>query len=886
MAKDVKFIIAASVEKAEAEIKKLQQTGQTTADRLSQSFEQLGIRSTMAIEQERAASTAAYEKIKASGVASAEELSRAKAALAKKEQALDEEIYGKKLSLMEETSQTYAKLGIRSSAAIEQERAAATAAYEKIKASGVASSEELSRAKAALAQKEQALDGELYGKKTSLMQKFKANWLAVTAAIGAAWLLVSQSWQMAMDSAQGMQERTTFQNLAASHGQAADKIIADLKAVSGETINTKTLVEKAGTAMVLGIPADKLSGLMEIARASARVTGQSITKSFEDISLGVARQSRLILDNLGLIISEEQANKDYAASLGKTAEQLTDAEKRTAFMNATMAAGADMIKRVGLNGETMAEKMQRVSATMDNMKETVGRGILAVLAVLNGAFQGAAATALALSAGIFKIISATAGLVGAKETMKEYQINSEAAMNAARDLAKKGMGSLSDAAFIVSGKYGEANGKLAAFQNQAKLAAEAAQKLSEVKKAGVEALGNYAKAVDKVGEAQRKSAASGFADDLKKQASYLKENGQLIGNLSGPIEKYLSVVNAAYGQQLDIQKAIGQALFSIGAEQKAIAQQNIQIAEVEKAAAGERLVGWTQYYENLKGMHAAAMDTMKKRQQELFDIRMTTGDLALQVQQKMMTPMEQYYSTVARLEEKQRIASTLGSDEKIKMLQQVQQQYANLTSEIKDGDQVLLTQTEAASASLAKIQSIGAQLEKEKASQINQQAEVMQSLELRMKEAAAQVETLHGKIRELDATIAALTRTFTLSIDDQASPAVAQIKSALDSIRDKTVVVSMVYDSVYSSSGSPSIPSYDVGTPYVPKTGLALIHKGERIVTASDNAKGNYGGGTSITIPGGINVTVQGGASAEVGAEIGRQAWATMEELAQSRKTA
>lgn len=91
MAKDVKFVISASVARAEEEIRKLQSTGTATADRLTNSFQQLGIRSTMAIEQQRASAVAAYEKIKSSGVASADEILRAKTALTSKMRELDSE---------------------------------------------------------------------------------------------------------------------------------------------------------------------------------------------------------------------------------------------------------------------------------------------------------------------------------------------------------------------------------------------------------------------------------------------------------------------------------------------------------------------------------------------------------------------------------------------------------------------------------------------------------------------------------------------------------------------------------------------------------------------------------------------------------------------------
>lgn len=45
-----------------------------------------------------------------------------------------------------------------------------------------------------------------------------------------------------------------------------------------------------------------------------------------------------------------------------------------------------------------------------------------------------------------------------------------------------------------------------------------------------------------------------------------------------------------------------------------------------------------------------------------------------------------------------------------------------------------------------------------------------------------------------------------------------------------------------SMAGSAALASFDVGTDYVPKTGIAMIHQGERIIPAADNASGNYGG--------------------------------------------
>ena len=52
---------------------------------------------------------------------------------------------------------------------------------------------------------------------------------------------------------------------------------------------------------------------------------------------------------------------------------------------------------------------------------------------------------------------------------------------------------------------------------------------------------------------------------------------------------------------------------------------------------------------------------------------------------------------------------------------------------------------------------------------------------------------------------------------------------------------------VYTPGGGAwqSIPLYHEGTPYVPRTGLALLQRGERVVAAEDNMGGGWGGSTT-----------------------------------------
>jgi hypothetical protein len=98
-----------------------------------------------------------------------------------------------------------------------------------------------------------------------------------------------------------------------------------------------------------------------------------VSQAFEDIVKAVGRQSAMILDNLGIIVQVGDANERYATQLGKTASQLTDAEKKQAFLNATIDAGREVIERVGQTAASSSEKMQQWQARYRDGMINIGK---------------------------------------------------------------------------------------------------------------------------------------------------------------------------------------------------------------------------------------------------------------------------------------------------------------------------------------------------------------------------------------------------------------------------------------------------------------------------------------------------------------------------------
>jgi hypothetical protein len=181
-------------------------------------------------------------------------------------------------------------------------------------------------------------------------------------------------------SAQAQRLRENFDEITASAGHSGEAMLAAMRSASNGMISDNSLVLSANKAMLLGVAknAEDMTKLLEVARARGQAMGLSTAQAFNDLVTGLGRMSPLILDNLGIEIKGKEKFFDvFAASVGRTADSLSDAEKKAALLAEVLRTTGGMIESAGSRAETTADKIERLGAQFDNLKKSFGDLIIA-----------------------------------------------------------------------------------------------------------------------------------------------------------------------------------------------------------------------------------------------------------------------------------------------------------------------------------------------------------------------------------------------------------------------------------------------------------------------------------------------------------------------------
>ena len=198
--------------------------------------------------------------------------------------------------------------------------------------------------------------------------------LAKAAKFAAGAFAVMKSAQAAIDfvkfGAGVERQRKALDNLAKTADTSGDAIVRAIQESSDYTIDRMTAMSAASKAMIMDVAdsPDEFERLTRVATSLGRAMGQDAAKSIDDFVVAAARQSKQIADNLGLVVSVEDATKKYAVQLGKSAESMTDAEKKQAFLNAMLEAGEEKMLALGDTSDDAATNIEKLSAGFKDAK--------------------------------------------------------------------------------------------------------------------------------------------------------------------------------------------------------------------------------------------------------------------------------------------------------------------------------------------------------------------------------------------------------------------------------------------------------------------------------------------------------------------------------------
>ena len=163
--------------------------------------------------------------------------------------------------------------------------------------------------------------------------------------------------------------RRSFDQLAFSTDLSSDSF-EKLSDATNNTVSSLDIMKQANIAMLLGIAdsTEQMAEMFEISHKLAKAVGKDATFGMESLTTGIGRQSRLMLDNLGIIVIAEKAYKKHADALNKNTSELTDAEKKQAFLNEAMLQAREMASLLPAPVDDVTDKYNQLSAALVDAK--------------------------------------------------------------------------------------------------------------------------------------------------------------------------------------------------------------------------------------------------------------------------------------------------------------------------------------------------------------------------------------------------------------------------------------------------------------------------------------------------------------------------------------
>ena len=156
-----------------------------------------------------------------------------------------------------------------------------------------------------------------------------------------------------------------LRTIGVESGRNLQVLAQGLKEVTGFAISTEAALRSTALATSAGFSDAQLKNLGRVAKGASIALGRDLNDALDRLVRGTAKLEPEILDELGIFVRLDDAVEKYAASVGKAVSDVTEFERRQAFLNEAITKGIDRFGNIADSAE--ANPYDALAASFQNL---------------------------------------------------------------------------------------------------------------------------------------------------------------------------------------------------------------------------------------------------------------------------------------------------------------------------------------------------------------------------------------------------------------------------------------------------------------------------------------------------------------------------------------
>ena len=160
--------------------------------------------------------------------------------------------------------------------------------------------------------------------------------------------------------------------LAAKVGENGNKIIKSLQDITEGQLTLADASEKANLALSSGFSTKQIEDLGKIATKTSKALGRNLGDAFERLVRGATKLEPELLDELGIFTKLDPSTRKYAQSIGKAVTELSEFERRQAFVNSIIEEGNRKFGDLNTTAPSAQKSLNKLAVTLQNLGAQFG----------------------------------------------------------------------------------------------------------------------------------------------------------------------------------------------------------------------------------------------------------------------------------------------------------------------------------------------------------------------------------------------------------------------------------------------------------------------------------------------------------------------------------